>query len=191
MKIKLDHQNIWFISDTHFGHKNIIEYSNRPFKTVREHDDTLIRNWNWRVMPTDIVFHLGDFLFGAYEDIPKTIKRLNGNIIFVRGNHDKVLEKYYSSKHLDLFDYIDLSVDDSDANRGVQDICLFHYPIEEWNKCHHGSWHLYGHTHGNSKFDKNYEYKRWNVGDDVNQFNPISYWEVKTLLKSKKIKSHH
>lgn len=78
---------LFFTSDTHFGHENIIGYCDRPFKNVGHMDETLIRNWNATVTPDDQVFHLGDFCIkGNYH---KYRKRLNGNIIHIKGNHDK------------------------------------------------------------------------------------------------------
>ena len=78
----------FFTSDTHFGHENIIEYCGRPFKDVTHMNEELIRRWNARVTPDDVVFHLGDFsmMGGA---VSKFYKRLNGNIIWIKGNHDK------------------------------------------------------------------------------------------------------
>jgi len=88
-------------SDTHFGHGRIIEYSNRPFKSAFEMNEKLIANWNMRVKPEDTVFFLGDFCFRTDNETSEQlggagkekadfwIKRLNGNIIFVKGNHDR------------------------------------------------------------------------------------------------------
>ena len=78
----------WFTSDTHFGHKNILEYEKeaRPFETVEEMNEQLIANWNDTVRPKDIVFHLGDFAFGAIN-VP-IADRLNGYKRLVMGNHD-------------------------------------------------------------------------------------------------------
>ena len=56
---------IWFTSDTHFDHKNIIKYCNRPFKDIDEMNAELERRWNAVVAPGDRVFHLGDFAFTA------------------------------------------------------------------------------------------------------------------------------
>ena len=72
-------------SDTHFGHANIIKYCNRPFKSVKEMDNILIKNWNSVVSDEDIVFHLGDFSFERKDSYKY---RLNGDIILIKGNHD-------------------------------------------------------------------------------------------------------
>ena len=76
------------IADTHFRHKNIIEYCNRPFKTVEEMDAEMIRRWNNKVGKDDLVIHLGDFALGKREEIENVRNKLNGNIILLRGNHD-------------------------------------------------------------------------------------------------------
>ena len=78
----------YFTSDTHFGHRNILEYEKeaRPFETVEEMNEQLIANWNDTVRPKDIVFHLGDFAFGAIN-VP-IADRLNGYKRLVMGNHD-------------------------------------------------------------------------------------------------------
>lgn len=87
--------NIWFTSDMHFGHGNIIKYCNRPFSSTEEMNKVLIRNWNERVDNDDTVFHLGDFCFGKSSEAPESQgfayyrNQLKGNIIFIQGNHDK------------------------------------------------------------------------------------------------------
>lgn len=82
--------NVWFSADTHFNHFKIIEYTNRPFKTVEEMNETIIANWNSRVKPEDTVILNGDFCFkndGTIKAIDWE-KRLNGKIVFIKGNHD-------------------------------------------------------------------------------------------------------
>lgn len=82
---------IWFTSDTHYGHVNIIKYSNRPFKSIDEMDSELIRRWNEVVKDGDQVFHLGDVMMGPNVAARLAALRpaLKGHIILVQGNHDR------------------------------------------------------------------------------------------------------
>ena len=90
--------NTWFTSDTHFGHANIIKYSGRPFKTLDEMNKELIRRWNERVKSEDLVYFLGDFCFknssggkvgeGTTTKYDEFRSQLNGDIVFIKGNHD-------------------------------------------------------------------------------------------------------
>ena len=128
---------VWFTSDTHFGHANIIKYCNRPWSSVDDMNDGMINNWNSVVKPEDEVWHLGDFCMGSTK--PKDwIPRLNGNINLVRGNHDKHVcdQGFYSDQ-----DYKELRIN-------KKTFILFHFPLRTWNKNHHGSIHLFGHVHG-------------------------------------------
>lgn len=79
-------KNIWVISDTHFCHKNIIDYCGRPFSSAREMDEALIENWNSVVKPGDKIYHLGDVYMGRNESGFQ--HRLNGKKRLVLGNHD-------------------------------------------------------------------------------------------------------
>lgn len=81
---------IYVISDTHFNHKNIIEYCNRPFKTVDEMNSALIHNWNSIIAPNDTVYFLGDFCLGSKEGFRRITAALNGRKFFVFGNHDRI-----------------------------------------------------------------------------------------------------
>jgi len=90
----------WFTSDSHFGHKNILEYEKdaRPFKTLEEMHHVLINNWNSVVSKNDIVYHLGDFAFGRHNI--SIAGRLNGRKKLVLGNHDT----YPSVLYLEFFE---------------------------------------------------------------------------------------
>ena len=79
---------IFYISDTHFGHKNVLKYDNRPYFTVAEMDADLIRRWNNAVKPTDTVYHLGDFSWLKPAEESEILQQLNGTKILIRGNHD-------------------------------------------------------------------------------------------------------
>lgn len=80
---------IFFTSDTHFGHARIIELSNRPFRSVEHMNEEIVRRWNEVVTPRDTVFHLGDVALGPIRDSLEYIRRLNGDIRLVIGNHDR------------------------------------------------------------------------------------------------------
>lgn len=101
--------NVWFVSDTHFGHGNIIKYCNRPWnsgkdangdivvtdKDVLEMDNELIRRWNSVVSKNDVVWHLGDFALGGKAVAERVFPQLNGKINLVMGNHDHWKLKWY------------------------------------------------------------------------------------------------
>ena len=76
-----DASNIFFTSDTHFSHENIMHFCNRPFKTIEEMNDTLIENWNKVVNKDSIVFHLGDFAWG--NNWMQFLNKLNGHKILL------------------------------------------------------------------------------------------------------------
>ena len=82
---------IYFISDTHFYHSNIIKYFNRHFKDVNEMNETIINNWNSIIKEDDTIYHLGDFCLSNDDEIKSIFNRLNGNKILIRGNHDRSL----------------------------------------------------------------------------------------------------
>lgn len=84
--------NTWIISDTHFGHENIIGYCNRPFKDAAHMNHVMIDRWCERVMPEDLVYHLGDVMLTARktdEELRHFMRQLPGTKILALGNHDK------------------------------------------------------------------------------------------------------
>ena len=84
-----DGNKVYFTSDTHFGHENIIKWCRRPYSSVEEMNEKLIENWNSVVGPDDIVFHLGDFAFGGSGLWKEVLSRLNGKKYLIIGNHDE------------------------------------------------------------------------------------------------------
>lgn len=139
-------KNILFCSDLHFGHDRIRGYSNRPFSSVEEMNEALINNWNARVKPEDDVWHLGDFAFMKLNEFKNVLRRLNGSIHCILGNHDKLLEENRTEllnmgKIKSIQHYAEL-------NYNGQIFVLFHYGMRIWNRSHKSSIHLYGHSHG-------------------------------------------
>lgn len=188
-------KQIWFTSDTHFGHANVIRFNKRPFKDVEQMDAILIKNWNSVVGYQDDVYHLGDFSLTSAERSLRILEQLNGRIHLIKGNHEKsVLEKSFTrEKFAWIKDYYELKVDDPDARgkHSQQSIVLLHYAMKVWNKSHHGSWHLYGHSHGSLPDDINS--LSFDVGVDSHDYFPISYDEVKRIMSKKEFKpiDHH
>lgn len=87
--------NVWLIGDTHFFHKNIINYENRPFKSVEEMNEALITNWNNKVSKDDKVFVLGDFALCTKNKMFDIVSRLNGYKVLIMGNHDNYAPEVY------------------------------------------------------------------------------------------------
>ncbi len=170
----------WLTADTHFGHKNIIRYCNRPFSSIQEHDEALIHNWNTRVGKTDTVFHLGDFSFGDDDFFHWIISRLNGKIIFIQGNHDDVARRNKHRFHEYYYGYHELSL--------FGKFCVFsHYAFEVWNKSHHGSYNFYGHSHGGLPDNPNA--LKFDVGIDCFNYAPISFKQAYEIMDKKAFKA--
>lgn len=176
----------FFTSDTHFHHANIIRYSNRPFKNVVEMNDTIINNWNAVVTKDDVVYHLGDFAFGREDyHIDMILQRLNGYIIFIEGNHDKLTRRNKSKFYNYYYGHHEITLYE-------QHIVMNHYPMLVWNKKHHGSWMLCGHTHYNlpvSRKDSMELGKLLDVGVDGNDYKPYSFDDLKRIMNTKPMMS--
>lgn len=134
--------NIFFTSDTHWNHTNIIKYCNRPYETVEEMNEGLINNWNSQVKSNDLVFFLGDLLMGTNEKLLNAlIKSINGNIILIRGNHDHYTNQQYINCGIKaVYDLLSIDL------KGYKFI-LCHYQMQQWQDSYKGSFHLYGHEH--------------------------------------------
>lgn len=177
---------IFFTSDTHFYHKNILKFaakSRQNIKDVKEMNEKLIRNWNSQVGPDDTVYILGDVSFAKSQLTEKILKRLNGRLNLIKGNHDTWLNHATAKYFEDIRDYRRISIDNID-------VVMFHYPIAEWDKVHRGSFHLYGHVHGNLTLPG----RAMDVGIDARPKNDMMLWEwdeIKSILSKKDILPHH
>lgn len=188
MKLKIkNNRKIFFTSDHHFGHTNIINFCNRPFNNAEEMNEKLIENWNSVVFNGDTVFHLGDFAYRNSKAIEKYRNKLNGNIILIKGNHD--CENNRQIQHLfdQIYDYLEIDVRDDDAPKDWQHIVLSHYPFLSWNKAFYGSWMFHGHTHNNPM---DYKHPRLiNCCVENWQYTPISYDQIKQKIKDNSVKN--
>ncbi len=171
---------IFFVSDTHFNHANIIRYCNRidpatgnQFVDANTMNECMVDNWNAVVGEHDTVYHMGDFGFGNVRDV---VRKLNGKITLLVGSHDK-----NSVGCRDVFDRVigahrqpgvlEIRVED-------QEIVLSHYCYSVWPKSHYNSWLLFGHSHGGYTQVG----KCLDVGVDTNNFTPLSFEVVREIM---------
>ena len=159
--------NLFFTSDHHFGHRNIIRYANRPFSSVEEMNEVMIERWNEKVQPQDVVYHLGDFALCSQNETAAILDRLNGQIRLIKGNHEgaalSVAKRFNWIK-----DYYELKVPDEKARHGRHLVVLCHYAFRVWRFHHHGSFHLYGHSHGS--LDDLKDQRCFDIGVGLSQF---------------------
>ena len=200
MKIKdiqFNKDKLFFTSDTHFFHNNIIKYCERPFKNTYEMNKVIADNWN-RVVPKDAhIFHLGDVSLTANpKELNDLLHSLNGIKHLVIGNHEKdALGKSYIKEHwATINDTVEIYVKDGDSSNKEQHIFMCHYPMIVWNASHRGSWQLFGHVHGGLSGEAiiNHKATQLDVGVDSHDYAPISYQAVKEIIinqiSKKKIK---
>lgn len=182
--------NVYFTSDLHFGHKNIIRFDNRPFISVEEMDETLICNWNKKVKNDDLVYILGDISWYNDEKTCEIFSGLNGRKILIKGNHDRV--------HGNIKNYFEEITDYKEINLDGKHITLCHYPIVFFNRHHYGAFMFYGHVHNSHEWQmtENYKYElqqldiscnMFNVGTMVHNYEPVSFEEiVKNTIENKR-----
>jgi calcineurin-like phosphoesterase family protein len=165
-KYKYNADEVMFTADTHFGHDNIIRLARRPYKSGYHMDESLIANWNEVVDEDQVVFHLGDFTYKGKQTIPNLLKRLNGEVILIQGNHDKDSHaKHYSAMH----DIAEVEVDG-------QSIVMCHYAMRVWNRSFRGVWHIHGHSHG--KLPADWDRKICDIGVDAWGYTPVSFHQL-------------
>ncbi len=184
-------KGIWFTSDTHFSHDNIIRFCNRPFKDIREMDEILIKNWNDRVQPDDIIFHLGDFAWGGSQIWNNILQQLNGHIHLIVGNHD---EKNLRQGYMKYFDSVEYQKHIYIEGKSIY---LNHYPFLCFGGAYRGEaacWQLFGHVHSKPESTgldisrlKVLFPTQYDVGVDNNNYCPISFEEVKRIIKDQQL----
>ncbi|UJF24351.1 metallophosphoesterase family protein [Suttonella sp. R2A3] len=164
----------FFTADTHFFHRNIIQYSERPFRDVHSMNQAMIAQWNALVGKEDRVYHLGDVSFGGLAETFRLLAELNGELCLVAGNHDDELiaDPYLRERFHWIKPYHEERIEG-------HDVVMFHYPIAQWRGAQRGSWQLHGHTHGNV----NISGAAMDVGIDAHpQFSLWSWSEIKARL---------
>ena len=180
-----DDNNLWFISDSHFYHANIIKYCNRPWNSgkdeagniivtnddVNNMNEEMVKRWNSAVKKDDIVWHLGDFSFGGKENLEKIFPQLNGKINLVMGNHDHYKIKYYYD--IGFHRVYDKIVIINDF------VILSHAPLMFLND-NTPFFNIYGHIHNSDA------YQTWTkhsccVCVERHDYTPISWVKIKEM----------
>ena len=182
-------RNIWFTSDTHFNHRNIISYAQRPFESVEEMNKVMIERWNALVRDEDTIYHLGDFSFGGPESILRVLQKLKGRIHLCMGSHDKQLYKIRNRGDVCslLVGMEESYIINFHVEKIATKVFLSHYCHKVWPFSHYGSWHLFGHSHGKLDAYAADEGRMLDVGVDSHDFYPWSLGEVAGVMKTRPI----
>lgn len=186
---------IYFTSDHHFWHSNVIKFCDRPYKDVEQMNEALVKNWNDTVSPEDTVYYLGDFSM-AFRPVELYTKRLNGKKILIAGNHDWCFPGHKKSKtqekatavqrkyltagwdHILVCDCVEI---------GDKIVSMSHFPwkgdstdtrFDDFRLDNDGGWLLCGHVH--EKWQR--KDKMINVGVDVWDYRPVSIETIKGII---------
>lgn len=187
----------FLVSDTHFSHRNIIKYCNRPFANADEMNEELISRWNAVVGHDDHVYHLGDVTFEKDRDKAVwMLSRLKGKKHIVWGNHDRGFkDTIVAAGFTDCgpMHYINVP---TGGNNNHQGIVLCHFAMRVWDRSHHGVIQCYGHSHGSLPP----MFNQLDVGVDnavklLGEYRPFSVAEVikfvSSFPKAKESVDHH
>lgn len=186
-------QKIWFTSDTHIGHKNVIKFSNRPYENIKEMFNDFVNKWNSVVSDNDYVFHLGDVVWNhSRNETYKALKELKGIKFIIPGNHDKIEQFEYCLKNLDNFHvlsdftvlYIRKFYEDSPDK--PLELFLSHCPMMTWPHRNNNAINLFGHIHSGPKTKADVDQDlplfsyQYDCGVDNNNYTPI---EIRDILQ--------
>lgn len=168
-----EHGRTLFTADTHFGHGSIIRSCNRPFSDVAETDRFMIEAWNSVVAPRDTVYHLGDFANWRLKEpqLRAYFDALNGDKRLIIGNHDHEATRGLPWASVDHRAFVKVD---------GQELILDHYAGRTWNKSHHGSVQLFGHSHGQMPGNS----QQLDVGIDCWGYMPVSWPEIRQRLET-------
>ena len=208
---------LWLVSDTHFGHNKDFILTPRRFNTVEQHDATLIKTWNDLVDVNDTVVHLGDFIVGAqdqtYELGEHLLHTLQGNKIFLWGNHNAYLKTLYRNLTKEQYGKQDIEVYplttrkygspvtfmgnnlllEVKTDRRTQLVFCSHFAHRLWFDSNKGVWHCSGHSHSNDPQSQPdfLDCKRLDVGIE-NFGGPVSFDKIAEVMnKKQQFKTDH
>ena len=178
----------YITSDLHWGHKNIMNFC--PVSRARFRNDVdymneaMVREWNEIVEPQDLVYILGDVAFLPAQKAAEFMRRCNGRKILVQGNHDRktLNDPVFRDCFEEIHHYLDI-------NYNGTKVCMFHYPIAEWDQMHRGSVHFHGHLHGGESGMERYRAR--DMGMDATGFIVVEMERAIADAVKGEIKGHH
>lgn len=179
-KFSLSEDKLFFTSDPHYGHENILKYCHRPFSSIEEHDEELIRLWNETIPEDGIVFILGDVGFCSETYLKTILNRLNGKIYWIIGNHDW---RRITPGIMNRFECITQQMVITVDNKLVY---LNHFPFLCYpDSDRHPVYQFFGHVHsgplsGSSDISRlvHLNKRQYDVGVDNNEYKPISFQDI-------------
>lgn len=182
--------DLFFTADLHFGHSAMaLDWrSAYRFSNTNDMDNYIISNWNDLVPQSATTIIVGDLSFYNAKTTATLLAQLSGQLIVVRGNHDKGLaDGFFKNLNIPIYDYLEIDVH---TPKGKQRVVLSHFAFRTWNRHHYGAWHLHGHSHGNLPPLG----KSMDVGVDTKPgLRPWSFNEVKSIMDAREIHTndHH
>ncbi len=170
--------NIFLTSDTHFGHLGVCHFLRddgtklRPWDSPEEMDEALIENWNKVVNTKDKVYHLGDVVIN--RKALKTLARLNGEKVLIKGNHDIFRLEEYTPYFKDVRGYHVMS-----------GMIMSHIPLHPSALYRFGT-NIHGHTHSNRVLESSgmVDVRYQCVCVEQTNFTPISFEDLKKKIES-------
>jgi calcineurin-like phosphoesterase family protein len=164
---------IFYISDTHFGHENVIKFDKRPFENVQEMNEGMMANWNSVVNKDDLVYILGDFMWKFKDEDFDFVKKLNGRKRLIKGNHDKC----HGSNFKRLFEAIN---DYEVIKDGDRTVVMSHFPMVAYDGSFRGrNVHLFGHCHITKEYDFILDYIQRNKCEDY----PMRMYNIGCMME--------
>lgn len=200
-------RKLYFTSDWHIGHKNVLKFDQRPFQDLNHMHSVLVKNFNHLVPKHGITYFLGDMGLCSHGLLKKVIDQLNGTKILVRGNHDGNMNSMYNAG-------FDVVIDKAQITIGKNIVTMTHCPLvgvfredttnmhgaspgENWHKENKhkdrfsindfGQFHLHGHIHaGPANGKKVIDGRQMDVGVPGNNYKPVSLSQIESWINTYK-----
>ena len=170
----MNEPKIFLIGDTHFMHRNIIKYCNRPFNNVEEMTEGLIKNWNSVVDKNDIVYVVGDFALCGKQKIIEIGKQLNGRKRLILGNHDQASVNTYREAGFEFVYNHSIVLDDFYIVSHVPMVGIsINAPFAN----------IFAHVHDDPAY-KDYSYRSFCVSAERINYTPVEFKLIKEKMKA-------